>query len=168
MANYYFIGPDGQSQTTVKPDELLLNGVTKDTLVWCDGMTNWVKAGDVAELKHLFHQTADAKNIYSAAENDFLKQTVTPAPVDELAKAVEKTENLGGCLSALMWVGAIGGILLGIVMLKDNPVLAGSLIGSSISTMIIASLLSSIITSITGLHNKIAKPEKDRNEDCNI
>lgn len=163
MANYYFIGPDGQSHTTVKPDELLLNGVTKDTLVWCDGMTNWAKAGDVAELKHLFEQTA---NINSNTESYNL--TITPEPVGELEKAVNRTENLGGCLCALMWVGAIGGILFGIVMLKDNPVLAGSLIGSSISTMIIASLLSSIITSITGLHNKITKSEKDNNEDCNI
>jgi hypothetical protein len=155
MANYYFIGPDGQSHTTVKPDELLLNGVTKDTLVWCYGMTNWAKAGDVAELKHLFEQTA---NINSNTES--YNFTITPEPVGDLEKAVNRTENLGGCLCVLMWVGAIGGILIGIAMLKDNPILAGSLIGSSISTIIIASLLSSIITSITGLHNKIAKSKK--------
>lgn len=166
MANYYFIGPDGQSHTTVKPNELLLNGVTKDTLVRCEGMTNWAKAGDVAELKHLFEQTADDEDINSDTES--YNFTITPESADKLEKAVNRTENLGGCLCVLMWVGAIGGLLFGIAMLKDNPVLAGFLIGSSISTIIIASLLSSIITSIIGLHNKIAKSEKDRNEDCNI
>lgn len=62
MANYYFIGPNGQSQTAVRPEELLLNGVTKDTFVWCEGMTDWAKAGDVDELKHLFQQPAAPVN----------------------------------------------------------------------------------------------------------
>ena len=63
MANYYFIGPNGQSQTAVRPEELLLNGVTKDTFVWCEGMTDWAKAGDVAELKQLFQEpTAPVSN----------------------------------------------------------------------------------------------------------
>lgn len=63
MAIYYFIGPNGQSETAVQPEHLLMNGVTKDTLVWCAGMAQWTKAGDVPELKHLFPQAATTNTV---------------------------------------------------------------------------------------------------------
>lgn len=34
--------------------ERLKGLITEDTLVWCDGMADWLKAGDVKELAHLF------------------------------------------------------------------------------------------------------------------
>lgn len=54
MNHYFFLGSDGQQKGPVPADSLKVHGVTKDTLVWCDGMTNWEKASDVIELAPLF------------------------------------------------------------------------------------------------------------------
>jgi hypothetical protein len=33
--------------------ELLISYITTDTMIWCNGMTNWTKAGDVPEIASL-------------------------------------------------------------------------------------------------------------------
>ncbi|MBR5433760.1 MAG: DUF4339 domain-containing protein [Bacteroidales bacterium] len=53
MKQYYY--SDGQQQIgPISKDELKLKGITKGTLVWCEGLSNWTKAGDVDELADLF------------------------------------------------------------------------------------------------------------------
>ena len=54
MKHYFYVGSDGQQKGPIPADSLKAYGITPDTLVWCDGMTNWVKASDVAELAPLF------------------------------------------------------------------------------------------------------------------
>ena len=49
MANYY-LAINKQRLGPFPEEELLQNGMTPDTLVWCKGMENWTKAGDVPEL----------------------------------------------------------------------------------------------------------------------
>ena len=54
MKQYYYCGTDGQQYGPVPEEYLKTYGVTRDTLVWCEGMDNWVKAGDVLELSYMF------------------------------------------------------------------------------------------------------------------
>ena len=54
MNNYFYLTPDGQQNGPVEGLKLKNYGVTPETLVWCDGMVNWTKAGDVSELAPLF------------------------------------------------------------------------------------------------------------------
>ena len=49
MAQYYLV-KDGQRIGPLTVDQLMPNGLTKDTLVWTEGMANWTKAGEVADL----------------------------------------------------------------------------------------------------------------------
>ena len=58
MANYFYVGPEGASPAAVEPENLLKHGVTEETLVWCDGMADWAKAGEIEELKPLFQKPA--------------------------------------------------------------------------------------------------------------
>lgn len=51
---YYFVNLKGQQQGPVLENDLLKYGVNESTLVWKAGMTQWVKAGEVEELRHLF------------------------------------------------------------------------------------------------------------------
>lgn len=51
---YYFVNLKGQQQGPVPENDLLKYGVNENTLVWKSGMTQWVKAGEVAELRYLF------------------------------------------------------------------------------------------------------------------
>lgn len=53
MAQYY-IGKNNQQTGPFEVNQLLANGLTPDTLVWCSGMQGWDKAKNVAELAGLF------------------------------------------------------------------------------------------------------------------
>ena len=53
MAQYY-IGRDNQRLGPFEVHQLLANGLTPDSLVWCNGMAGWQMAKDVPELSGLF------------------------------------------------------------------------------------------------------------------
>ena len=53
MAQYY-IGIDNQQLGPFEVHQLLSNGLTPDTLVWCNGMAGWEMAKNVPELAGLF------------------------------------------------------------------------------------------------------------------
>ncbi len=54
----FFVAIDGQQQGPLDLNTIKLraqaNQITRDTLVWRQGMPNWIPAGDVTELKDLF------------------------------------------------------------------------------------------------------------------
>lgn len=54
MANYYYLNARNEQQGPVAAEKLLDYGVTKNTLVWKEGMSQWEPAGNVAELNSLF------------------------------------------------------------------------------------------------------------------
>ena len=49
----YYIAENGQQAGPFEPNELLLHGLTVNSLVWCEGMPNWVSASEVPELMAL-------------------------------------------------------------------------------------------------------------------
>jgi len=51
---FYLINGAGEQSGPYNVSDLKANGLTKDTLVWKEGMTDWLKAGDIPELKELF------------------------------------------------------------------------------------------------------------------
>jgi uncharacterized membrane protein YhaH (DUF805 family) len=53
MAQYY-IGKNNQRLGPFPVEQLISNGITPDTLVWCSGMPGWKKAMDVPEVAVLF------------------------------------------------------------------------------------------------------------------
>ena len=53
MAQYY-IGINNQQLGPFEKDQLLANGLTPETLVWCNGMAGWEMAKNVPELSGLF------------------------------------------------------------------------------------------------------------------
>ena len=54
MNNYFYVGPEGQQCGPIDMEGLKSCGITRETLVWCGGMANWMKAGEVPELAPLF------------------------------------------------------------------------------------------------------------------
>ena len=46
----YYIAENGQQAGPFEPNELLLHGLTVNSLVWCEGMPNWTSASQVPEL----------------------------------------------------------------------------------------------------------------------
>jgi TM2 domain-containing membrane protein YozV len=56
--NYYFADGSGAQQGPFPIDQLLSRGVRPETLVWAEGMPQWIRADSVPELQSLFHRTA--------------------------------------------------------------------------------------------------------------
>lgn len=49
----YYIAENGQQAGPFEPQELLLHGLTVNSLVWCEGMPSWTSASQVPELMAL-------------------------------------------------------------------------------------------------------------------
>lgn len=54
MNRYFYIDAEGKQKGTFSPDELRLENVKRETLVWTQGMEQWKRAAEVAELDSLF------------------------------------------------------------------------------------------------------------------
>lgn len=52
----YFMVINNQQTGPVAEEQLLEAGLTPDTLVWCEGMPQWLPASQVPQLAHLFAQ----------------------------------------------------------------------------------------------------------------
>ena len=49
----YYMHTGGQQLGPFEESELLSHGLTASTMVWCEGMPDWVAASQVPELSHL-------------------------------------------------------------------------------------------------------------------
>ena len=49
----YYIAENGQQAGPFEPSELLMHGLTVNSLVWCEGMASWTSASQVPELMAL-------------------------------------------------------------------------------------------------------------------
>ena len=64
MKQYYIIRNDQQAGPYTL-DELAAMGITPDTIVWTEGMTDWTPARQVSELNSLFTRSAQTPPSYS-------------------------------------------------------------------------------------------------------
>lgn len=53
MTDYFYIDSNGQQQGPISPLCFTALGITATTFVWCNGMTDWKRAGELPEL-HLY------------------------------------------------------------------------------------------------------------------
>jgi len=54
METYYYMDKNNQQQGPVSASELTRKGVTLDTLVWKEGLSNWQAASTISELSDIF------------------------------------------------------------------------------------------------------------------
>lgn len=57
MKNYYYINTTGKQAGPITTEEFSKNGITNETKVWCEGMTEWTNAGSISELKPYISKT---------------------------------------------------------------------------------------------------------------
>lgn len=89
MDQYYY--SDGQSQFgPVSKEELLTKGITKETLVWYEGLADWIKAGDSKELEDLFPKVPTPPPLPKAVTPPPIprEETVAPPPIPEERKDI--------------------------------------------------------------------------------
>ncbi len=61
MKRYFYIDSSGKQRGSFEPEELRNESIKRDTLVWTNGMGDWMPAEDVEELNFLF---ADSTGYY--------------------------------------------------------------------------------------------------------
>jgi len=54
----YYIAENGQPAGPFEPSELMMHGLTVNSLVWCEGMPNWTSASQVPELMAILSGTS--------------------------------------------------------------------------------------------------------------
>ena len=54
MENYFYLNEKNEQKGPISPEELISNGVTKNTLVWKNGKAQWLTAGEVHEHAKMF------------------------------------------------------------------------------------------------------------------
>lgn len=59
MEKYFYIDAQGQQRGPVDVEEFLKYGVKTDTLIWRQGMPEWVEAGKVSEVLFIFNQSQE-------------------------------------------------------------------------------------------------------------
>lgn len=65
----YFYADGENSKGPFSLDELKSKGITSNTKVWCEGMTDWVPASQVSDLKDLLRLSPPPLGTESRAEN---------------------------------------------------------------------------------------------------
>lgn len=70
MNRYFYIDSEGKQKGTFSPEELKSENIKKDSLVWTQGMNEWTRASEVAELNPLF-----------AENSGYYSSQTTPPPV---------------------------------------------------------------------------------------
>ncbi len=71
MNRYFYIDATGKQRGTFSPEELKLESIRRDTLVWTQGMEQWKRADEVEELKYMFEiQYTSTNRHYSEVKQE--------------------------------------------------------------------------------------------------
>ena len=54
MHDYFYLDRNNRQNGPISPEKFAENGVTPQTLVWCNGMADWAPAGSIPELSMFF------------------------------------------------------------------------------------------------------------------
>ena len=77
MTRYFYIDSEGNQKGPLTLDELRVEPIRKEQLVWTQGMTDWKPAYDIADLKPLFEESENTIH--------HQHQTTTPPPPHQTA-----------------------------------------------------------------------------------
>lgn len=114
MKKYYY--SDGQQQFgPFSKKELKSNNITKETLVWYDGLKDWTKASEVEELADLFSSNATPPPLPK-------QKTTTPPPIPKQGneKTIRKPKRLAIVISVIIVLIALAGVIFAIQLKKQK------------------------------------------------
>lgn len=86
MKEYYYLDAEHQQKGPIDPSEFMRLGITKNTLLWKNGMAGWQAAGMIPELSLYFHTTTPPPPPPAAT-------IITPGPASPPSEA-QKPDSL--------------------------------------------------------------------------
>lgn len=75
MKQYFYIDKEGKQRGTFTAEELNNENLKKDTLVWTQGMDEWMKANDIPELQFIFESHYNNYEFQSPPQDYSLKES---------------------------------------------------------------------------------------------
>ncbi len=111
MDKQYFIVKNGEQQGPYSLEQLRQQGITSETLVWAEGMDQWMAAWQVSELRDIINhrQSAATPPPPPVGQPEYVQQpSAAPAPHK-------------GSTHTWRWVVVAVVVLLGVVMAATNP-----------------------------------------------
>lgn len=93
MSRYYYVDRQGWQHGPVEKDQLKSLGVTAETLVWCEGMPEWRRAAEVADVAALF-QTVQGIPLKTPPPLPGSNKTQTPPPLPTFGKSAVNCDNV--------------------------------------------------------------------------
>lgn len=98
MNRYFYIDAEGKQKGTFTIDELRNEPVKKDTLIWTQGMSEWMRAADVAEVQPIFQtspptqsefmSTTQPEVPYPSAHHHAAAQEKPPMPKSWMVESI--------------------------------------------------------------------------------
>lgn len=83
---YFYISENGEQVGPLRLDEMRYHKIFPDTKVWCEGMSDWRSAVDIAELAFLFSEN-QAPLFHQYAPGDSVDSTLPHEPFSQKPKS---------------------------------------------------------------------------------
>ncbi len=118
MNHYFYIDVEGKQKGTFSPEELRLENIRRDTLVWTQGMEQWKRAEEVEELSALMFNPSTQINDAGLVEE---AQHLSAKSAHELREPMPKTWLVESILITLLPFVFCGSFLslLGIIAIVN-------------------------------------------------
>ena len=112
MNQQFYVAVNGQKTGPFIIDELATKQITKETLVWTEGLDNWTKADHIPLLKDLLRATPPPLPKNESQTNN----NTPPPPISN----IENKENFGYQIASKLdrfWASLVNGIIISIPIL---------------------------------------------------
>ncbi len=122
MNRYFYIDSEGKQKGTFTVDELRNEPIRKDTLVWTQGMSEWLRAADVVEIQPIFQVAASGHPEFgSSTQPEVPYQTAHQASVAQDKPIMPKSWMVESILVTVLPFILCGNVfsLLGIVAIVN-------------------------------------------------
>src|SRR5690606_275262 len=96
MNHYFFIDETGKQRGTFSPEELRKENIKRETLVWTQGMEQWMRADEVSDLNYIFEQSVEE------VQPQILQNPVYAETVRESREPMPKTWLIESILVTLL------------------------------------------------------------------
>jgi hypothetical protein len=110
MSQYYIV-QNGKQEGPYTTDQLQAMKLSKDNLVWCEGMDNWEQAGNIEELKSIFKASPPPVPIDKIPSHIPIK--LPPVPPINVSKPPKDKKAIGlvvgivGLFAVLVIIGVV-------------------------------------------------------------
>lgn len=104
MNRYFYIDSEGVQKGTFTLDDLRIEPVRRDTMVWTQGMPEWQRAYDVVELQPLFDMSTNA-------QKQFSETTLPPEVAEQSIPAMPKSWMVESILVTILPFVLCGNVL---------------------------------------------------------